>query len=122
MGKSKRLKQAQFVIVGWSDPEGSRPLIGAVLLAYYEPDGRSIYAGSVGAGMSVQDAYDASNRLQPLSSSTMTLSAPPPPPRARGLESPAGATKSALGCDPSLLLRSPISVGPTRVFSGKRFS
>jgi hypothetical protein len=25
---------------GWTDPEGSRPWLGALLLAYYDPDGR----------------------------------------------------------------------------------
>ena len=35
----------------WADPEGSRPFIGALLLAYYDPDGRLIYAGRVGSGM-----------------------------------------------------------------------
>lgn len=33
--KSKCLNEAEFVIVGWSDPEGSRTLIGALLLGYY---------------------------------------------------------------------------------------
>jgi DNA ligase D-like protein (predicted ligase) len=33
--KSKCLNRAEFVIVGWSDPEGSRPHIGALLLGYY---------------------------------------------------------------------------------------
>jgi bifunctional non-homologous end joining protein LigD len=40
--KTKCLNRAEFVIVGWSDPEGSRPLIGALLLGYYEPDGRGV--------------------------------------------------------------------------------
>jgi hypothetical protein len=26
------------VVVGWTDPEGSRPRLGALLLAYYDPD------------------------------------------------------------------------------------
>jgi bifunctional non-homologous end joining protein LigD len=52
--KTKRLNRAEFVIVGWSDPEGSRPLIGALLLGYYEPDGRLLYAGRVGTGMPIR--------------------------------------------------------------------
>jgi bifunctional non-homologous end joining protein LigD len=36
--KSKCLNRAEFVIVGWSDPEGAPPLLGALLLGYYEPD------------------------------------------------------------------------------------
>jgi len=39
-------------VVGWTDPEGSRPYLGALLLANYDPDGRLIYAGRAGTGMS----------------------------------------------------------------------
>jgi ATP-dependent DNA ligase len=49
--KSKCLNRAEFVIVGWTDPEGSRSSIGALLLGYYE-NGRLIYAGRVGTGFS----------------------------------------------------------------------
>jgi ATP-dependent DNA ligase len=38
--KSKCLCRAEFVIVGWSEPEGSRHGLGALLLGYYEADGR----------------------------------------------------------------------------------
>ena len=31
----------EFVVVGWTDPEGARPWLGALLLAYYDPDGNS---------------------------------------------------------------------------------
>jgi bifunctional non-homologous end joining protein LigD len=39
--KVKCLHREEFVVVGWTDPEGSRPLLGALLLAYYDPDGAS---------------------------------------------------------------------------------
>jgi ATP-dependent DNA ligase len=42
------------VIVGWSDPEGSRPHLGALLLGYHTDDGKLIYAGRVGTGMPVR--------------------------------------------------------------------
>jgi bifunctional non-homologous end joining protein LigD len=38
-------------VVGWTDPEGSRPWLGALLLAYYDPDGRLVYAGRFGTGI-----------------------------------------------------------------------
>jgi hypothetical protein len=38
-------------VVGWTDPEGSRPWLGALLLAYYDPDGRLVYAGRAGTGI-----------------------------------------------------------------------
>src|SRR5208282_3472716 len=51
--KSKCLNRQEFVVVGWTDPEGSRPHLGALLLGYYADDGRLIYAGRVGTGMSM---------------------------------------------------------------------
>jgi hypothetical protein len=50
--KSECLNRAEFVVVGWHDPEGSRVLLGSLLLGYYTQDGRLIYAGRVGTGMS----------------------------------------------------------------------
>jgi len=76
--KSKCLNRAEFVVVGWSDPEGSRYLVGSLLLGYYEPDGRLIYAGRVGTGMSVETLSMLHRRLEPLAISKMPLSAPPP--------------------------------------------
>jgi DNA ligase D-like protein (predicted ligase) len=53
--KAKWLNRQEFVIVGWSDPEGSRPHLGALLLGYYTDDGKLIYAGRVGTGMAARD-------------------------------------------------------------------
>ena len=39
--KVKCLNREEFVVVGWSDPEGSRHRIGALLLGYYTPEGSS---------------------------------------------------------------------------------
>jgi bifunctional non-homologous end joining protein LigD len=76
--KSKCLNRAEFVVVGWSDPEGSRHLIGSLLLGYYDPAGRLIYAGRVGTGMSVQTLARLHRRLEPLATSKMPLSSPAP--------------------------------------------
>jgi len=35
--KVKCLHREEFVVVGWTDPEGTRPWLGALPLAYYEP-------------------------------------------------------------------------------------
>ena len=64
--KTKCLNRAEFVVVGWSDPEGSRPYVGALLLGYFEPDGRLVYAGRVGTGMSQKTLATLHKRLQPL--------------------------------------------------------
>jgi bifunctional non-homologous end joining protein LigD len=76
--KSKCLNRAEFVIVGWSDPEGSRHAIGALLLGYYESDGRLFYAGRVGTGMSVKTLAMLHERMAPLAVSKMPLTAAPP--------------------------------------------
>jgi len=49
--KVKCLNRAEFVVVGWTDPEGSRPYLGAQLLGYHGPYGKPIYAGRVGTGI-----------------------------------------------------------------------
>ena len=38
-------------MIGWTDPEGARPFLGALLLGYYDADGRLTYAGRVGTGI-----------------------------------------------------------------------
>src|SRR5205807_5945230 len=43
--KVKCLNREEFVVVGWSDPEGSRHRIGSLLVGYYTPDGKWVYAG-----------------------------------------------------------------------------
>jgi hypothetical protein len=43
--KVKCLHREEFVVVGWTDPEGSRPFLGALLLAYYDPAGRRKESG-----------------------------------------------------------------------------
>jgi ATP-dependent DNA ligase len=76
--KAKALNRQEFVIVGWSDPEGSRPHLGALLLGYYIDDGKLIYAGRVGTGMPVKVLADLRRRLDPLARKTSPLSVPPP--------------------------------------------
>jgi DNA ligase D-like protein (predicted ligase) len=76
--KSKCLNRQEFVVVGWTDPEGSRPHLGALLLGYYTDDGKLIYAGRVGTGMPDKALADLRRRLDPLVQATSPLSAPPP--------------------------------------------
>jgi DNA ligase D-like protein (predicted ligase) len=76
--KIKCLNREEFVVVGWSDPEGSRHLIGSLLLGYYIPEGKLIYAGRVGTGMPVAELERLWQRLQPLVVERMPLAIPPP--------------------------------------------
>ena len=66
------------MVVGWSDPEGSRHRIGSLLLGFYTRDGDLIYAGRVGTGMTVAELERVYRRLEPLAVDKMPLSAPPP--------------------------------------------
>jgi DNA ligase D-like protein (predicted ligase) len=75
--KAKWLNRQEFVIVGWSDPEGTRPHLGALLLGYYTDDGKLIYAGRVGTGMPVRVLADLRRRLDPTGRKTSPLSVPP---------------------------------------------
>jgi ATP-dependent DNA ligase len=43
--KSKCLNREEFIVIGWTEPRGSRSDIGALLLGYYTEDGRLHYAG-----------------------------------------------------------------------------
>jgi DNA ligase D-like protein (predicted ligase) len=76
--KVKCLHREEFVVVGWTDPEGRRPYLGALLLAYYDPDGRLVYAGRVGTGIKQAELERLWRRLAPLATDKMPLDTPPP--------------------------------------------
>src|ERR1700704_3010070 len=76
--KAKCLNREEFVVVGWSDPEGSRHRIGSLLLGYHTPAGDLIYAGRAGTGMPVVELERLWQRLQPLVVDKMPLTIPPP--------------------------------------------
>jgi DNA ligase D-like protein (predicted ligase) len=76
--KSKCINREEFVIVGYGEPEGSRPYFGALLLGYYDNDGRLLYAGRAGTGFSDAELRRVYEVLQPLRVSKMPLDVPPP--------------------------------------------
>jgi bifunctional non-homologous end joining protein LigD len=76
--KVKCLNREEFVVIGWTDPEGARPFLGALLLGYYDPDGRLTYAGRVGTGINQAELARLWRRLQPLAAEKMPLDVPPP--------------------------------------------
>jgi len=49
-------------VVGWTDPEGSRVALGALLLGYHDGDDL-VYAGKVGTGFSQSVLRDLHARL-----------------------------------------------------------
>ncbi|HEU5419238.1 MAG TPA: non-homologous end-joining DNA ligase [Streptosporangiaceae bacterium] len=48
--KFKCQNAQEFVIGGFTDPQGTRSGLGALLIGYYDPDGQLAYAGKVGTG------------------------------------------------------------------------
>lgn len=53
----------EFVIGGYTDPEGSRQGFGALLLGYYDRHDRLAYAGKVGTGFDAATLADLHRRL-----------------------------------------------------------
>lgn len=56
----------ELVVVGWTDPEGSRVALGALLLGYHDRTGGTeelVYAGKVGTGFTEQVLRDLHSRL-----------------------------------------------------------
>jgi ATP-dependent DNA ligase len=76
--KTKCMHRGEFIVVGWTDPEGSRPWLGSILLAYYDEDERLVYAGRAGVGIDDTELGRLWRRLPPLAVSEMPLDVPPP--------------------------------------------
>jgi len=76
--KSKCLSREEFIVVGWTDPAGSRSHFGALLLGYYTYDGRLHYAGRAGIGFNEQELARLAGVLKPLETPRMPLAEPPP--------------------------------------------
>lgn len=54
----------ELVVVGWTDPEGSRIALGALLLGHWDkPSGDLVYAGKVGTGFSQSVLRDLHGKL-----------------------------------------------------------
>jgi bifunctional non-homologous end joining protein LigD len=72
------LNREEFIVVGWTDPEGNRSHIGAVLLGYYTDDGRLRYAGRAGTGMTEKELKRLAGVLARLQAPKMPLAEPLP--------------------------------------------
>src|SRR5262249_6323417 len=76
--KSKCVNREEFIIVGYSEPEGSRPYFGALLLGYYDDERHLLYAGRAGTGFTDAELRRIYEILQPLRISKMPLDVSPP--------------------------------------------
>src|SRR5487761_1246672 len=64
--KAKCVRREEFVIGGFTDPEGARHGLGALLVGYYDGNGRLLYAGKVGTGFNDRLLVDLRKRLDRL--------------------------------------------------------
>jgi bifunctional non-homologous end joining protein LigD len=76
--KTKCLNREEFVVVGWTDPTGSRPHFGALLLGYYTEDGKLLYAGRAGTGFTDAELKRLAPLLKALQVEKTPLAEPPP--------------------------------------------
>lgn len=84
--KLKCKQRQEFVIVGYTDPKGSRNGFGALLLALHDNDsGQLRYAGKVGTGFSATTLDSIHARLKPLEVPEPALAKPPTGAEARGV-------------------------------------
>jgi len=63
--KIKCIKQQEFVVGGYTDPQGSRFGLGALLVGYYE-NSKLHYCGKVGTGFNQQSLEMLLEKLRPL--------------------------------------------------------
>jgi bifunctional non-homologous end joining protein LigD len=74
--KFKVHQEDEFVIAGYTAPEGSRQYFGALLLGAYDR-GNLVYVGKVGTGFSQQTLVQLYKRFQPLVQGQPALAEPP---------------------------------------------
>jgi bifunctional non-homologous end joining protein LigD len=74
--KSKCRNREEFVIVGYTDPEGSREGFGALLVGYYDPQAKLRYAGRVGTGFNTGQLIQLHRRLESLARPDPTVTLP----------------------------------------------
>ena len=77
--KVKCRNREEFVIIGFTDPDGSREGFGALLVGYYDPQGKLRYAGRVGTGFNAAQLIGLRKRLESL------VRADPPAPLPKGV-------------------------------------
>ncbi|HYK70694.1 MAG TPA: non-homologous end-joining DNA ligase [Streptosporangiaceae bacterium] len=64
--KFKCENSQEFVIGGYTDPQGSRAGFGALLIGYYDGAGQLVYAGKVGTGFGMSALATLLQAMQPL--------------------------------------------------------
>ena len=62
--KTKCVQRQEFVVGGFTDPEGAREGLGALLVGHYDARRRLVFAGKVGTGFTRQSAIDLRGKLE----------------------------------------------------------
>jgi bifunctional non-homologous end joining protein LigD len=75
--KTKCVNRQEFVIGGFTDPEGSRQSIGALLVGVHEGE-RLVFAGKVGTGFTVKSARELRAALNRIETGSSPFAPPPP--------------------------------------------
>jgi bifunctional non-homologous end joining protein LigD len=75
--KLKLQYRAEFVVGGFTEPRNTRQYIGALLLGYYDGDGKLRYVGHMGGGFTREGLADMHERLAPLERRTPPFADPP---------------------------------------------
>ncbi|MBJ9975901.1 DNA ligase D [Pseudomonas sp. S75] len=84
--KLRCTRRQEFVVVGYTDPKGTRSGFGALLLALHDVDGGQLrYAGKVGTGFTASTLNSLHARMRPLARKTSALPHPPTGAEARGV-------------------------------------
>ena len=74
--KTKCVQRQEFVVGGFTDPEGMRAGIGALLIGYYEGD-RLVFCGKVGTGFTHKLALELRGRLDRIEQNACPFAPPP---------------------------------------------
>ena len=76
--KTKCISRQEFVIGGYTEPEGSREALGALLIGYYDSAGKLIFAGKVGTGFTQALLRQLQRKLVPLEMADPPFAERPP--------------------------------------------
>jgi bifunctional non-homologous end joining protein LigD len=82
--KVKCFNQQEFVVGGYSAPEGTREQFGALLIGYHD-SGKLRFAGKVGTGFSAETLKELGSLLRPLARARPAFADPPTGAEARGV-------------------------------------
>jgi bifunctional non-homologous end joining protein LigD len=75
--KAKCVQRQEFVVGGFTDPEGMRAGLGALLIGYYD-NGRLVFCGKVGTGFTHKLAVELRARLDRIEQKASPFTPPPP--------------------------------------------